>query len=547
MPYFPTLLLFLPKSFRMPIRMTPDEGYDGQRPSPPSNRPSSGGGGGLGSLLPLVLGFLIKRPKLLIVALVLFGLYYFFGSNCGTTSGGGASDAISQLLTVRGANFDPALYDKAEVYEPLADNVNAPLPERISLEQYAPKRLNQGQQGSCVAWASAYAARSIVQTQATGTAANATVFSPSYLYNQIKLGNDCQGSYIFRAMENMKAGGVLPFSQFGYTDQSCQKQPNAAERQQALPYRIKGFQRLSYNGDDQRTDMLAMKQQLSQGAPVVIGMMVGGSFMQDMEDRDLWTPTQNDYRMQGFGGHAMCVIGYDDYKVQGEAEGGAFQIMNSWGPEWGDNGIAWVRYRDFDHFAKEAYAVYPQGEGVDVKPSEYDIRFGLAQVDAKGKATGQHIALKHEQGRVFRTISPIRKGDRFKIEVTNNAECYTYLFGLETDGSTYVLFPYTSKHSPYCGITGTRVFPHDQSLTADEVGNMDVMAILVANQPLDYPKINEAMKANAVQGLDAKLSAVLGDELTEADAPAYSEGETFGAKVPAERNTLAIVLQIDKR
>ncbi|MBS1569042.1 MAG: hypothetical protein JST45_06310, partial [Bacteroidetes bacterium] len=73
------------------------------------------------------------------------------------------------------------------------------------------------------------------------------------------------------------------------------------------------------------------------------------------------------------------------------------------------------------------------------------------------------------------------------------------------------------------------------------------MAILVANQPLDFPKINEQMKASAAQGMDAKLAAVLGDELTPADAPAYSEGETFGAKVPADKTALAIVLQIGKR
>jgi hypothetical protein len=96
------------------------------------------------------------------------------------------------------------------------------------------------------------------------------------------------------------------------------------------------------------------------------------------------------------------------------------------------------------------------------------------------------------------------RADRFKIEVTNNAECYTYLFGQETDGGTYVLFPYTPKHSPYCGITGTRVFPSDQSLTADEVGTTDVMAIVVANQPLDYPKLNEALKASSAKGMDAK-------------------------------------------
>ena len=129
------------------------------------------------------------------------------------------------------------------------------------------------------------------------------------------------------------------------------------------------------------------------------------------------TGAQNDYRQQGFGGHAMCVIGYDDYKVKNEKAGVAFQIMNSWGPEWGNNGIGWVRYSDFDIFAKEAYAVYPQGEGVDVKPSVFDIRFGLAQVDAKGNATGKNIPLRHEAGRVFRTVTPVHKGDRFKIEV----------------------------------------------------------------------------------------------------------------------------------
>lgn len=533
----------------MPIRMTPDEGQDQERPNagPRPSGPGGGLGGGLGSLMPLLIGFLIRRPKLLLIAAVLFGLYYFFGrGGSGSTAGGGLTSVVSQLLTSRGADLDPAQYDKAEVFEPLADNVNNPLPERVSLAKFAPQRLNQGQQGSCVAWASAYAARTIVQAEATQADPNGTAFSPSFLYNQIKLGNDCQGAYILNAMQAMQAGGVLPFSKFGYTDESCQKQPSASDKEQAMPYRIKGFQRLSVGGNDQRPDLLAIKQQLSHGSPVVIGMMVGGTFMQPMEGQDLWTPTLGDQRMSGFGGHAMCVIGYDDYKVKGEKNGGAFQIMNSWGPEWGNNGMAWVRYDDFASFVKEAYAVYPQGQGVDVKPAEYDIRFGLLKVDAKGSSAGGHIPLKRVEGRVFRTEAPIRKGDRFKIEVTNNVECYTYLFGQETDGSTYTLFPYTPKHSPYCGITGTRVFPKDQSLTADETGNSDVMAILVANQPLDYPKINEAMKANSAKGLDAKLAAVLGDELTPADGPAYMEGETFGAKTAARKNALAIVLQIDK-
>lgn len=526
----------------MPIRMVPDEGRSDNNNAPMPRRPSGGGGGmgGLGSLLPSLLGLLFKKPKLLLVLAILAGLYWFF---IGRNSGGG--DIVSQLAGLStGATLDPAVYDNAEVFEPLADNVKNPLPERVSLEKFCPPRLNQGQQGSCVAWASAYAARTIVQAQATGAEPRTSAFSPAYMYNQIKIDNsDCQGSYIQRAMEQMTRSGALPFSQFAYTDQSCSKQPTENDVQKALPFRIKGFQRLSSEADpNSKVDMIGMKQQLAQGSPIVIGMMVGGSFMQGMEGQEAWIPTQSDANMQGFGGHAMCVIGYDDYKF---GEQGGFQVMNSWGPGWGRNGIAWVPYEAFNYFTREAYAVYPMGEGVDVKPTRFDVAFGFAEVDAQGKDSGRNIPLRKAGGNVFRTVTPVAKGSRFKIEVTNNAECYTYVFGQETDGSPYVLFPYTPKHSPYCGITGTRLFPSDHSLMPDDLGTMDVMAVLVTNQPFDYPKLNEQLKASPASGLAAKLSAVLGDEL--ATDVQYVDGQTIGASSAQGKNALAIVLELEKK
>lgn len=533
----------------MPIRMTPDQGQEDNTPRGP--RPGGGGGfpnigGGGGGLIGMLLPMLFRNPKLMLVVLVIGGLFYLFGGSKGCSGGGADANPVSSLLKmVTGANMDPAKYDSVEVYEPLADNVKNPLPESASLASFAPSVGDQGQQGSCVAWASAYSARTIVQAAATKQDPNSVRFSPSFLYNQIKLGNDCQGSYIERAMQTMQSGGVLPWSKFAYTDENCQNMPNADERQQAMPFRIKGYQRLT-KGDDAKdaVDVIAMKQHLSHGSPCVIGMMVGGSFMQEMEGQDKWIPTESDYQLSGFGGHAMCVIAYDDFKFGKE---GGFQLQNSWSPKWGNQGRAWVRYSDFEYFVKECYAVYPQNEGVDVKPTSFDLRFGLAVVDAKGKATGENIPLTREGGRVFRTAKAIVKGTRFKIEVTNNSECYTYLFGEETDGSTYVLFPYTPKHSPYCGITGTRVFPKDQSLTADEVGTTDVMAIVVYNQPVDYPKVNEDMKRSTAKGLEAKLASALGDELMSADGLSYSEGATFGAKGPASSNAVAFVLKIDKR
>jgi len=134
------------------------------------------------------------------------------------------------------------------------------------------------------------------------------------------------------------------------------------------------------------------------------------------------------------------------------------------------------------------------------------------------------------------------------VQVTNNAECYTYCFGQETDGSTYVLFPNTPKHSPYCGITGTRIFPKDQSMTVDDIGTRDVMAILVYNQPIDFPTIDKQMKANNATGLDGKLAAVLGDELMDPAKVNYVAKEgTFGASCDASRNAVALVIEVEKR
>ncbi|HRD54619.1 MAG TPA: C1 family peptidase [Flavobacteriales bacterium] len=536
----------------MPIRMTPDQpdGPQRNRPSFPRGSGGRSGGGGIGGgLIGSLLPMLFRNPKLLLMGAVILGILWFMGGldGCGgMLQQGGQSNLLSMLTT--GANLDPAEYDKAEVHEPLADNVNNPLPERYSLDKFAPPRLNQGQQGSCVAWASAYAARSIIHNQATGAApSKASAFSPSFMYNRIKIENsNCQGSYLHRAMDDMLVRGAVPFSEFAYSDQTCNNAPDPSIERNASRYRIKGFQRLSRSDDpNSPVDLLAMKQQLAQGSPVVIGMMVGGSFMQGMEGQEIWYPTANDQQMRGFGGHAMCVIGYDDFKLG--TEGGAFQIMNSWGPEWGSNGIAWVPYDAFAYFTKEAYAVYPMGESADVKTDRYDLRFGLAVVDAAGQPTGEYIALVSTGGRSFRTATPVRKGTRFKVEVTNNLECYTYIFGQEADASTYVLFPYTPKHSPYCGTTGMRQFPRDHSLTADEQGTKDVMAILVANQPMDYPAINKRMNEAKSGGLAEALAAVMGQELLPETEAQYTAGETFGVKAPAARNALALVIEVEKR
>ncbi|MEZ5053446.1 MAG: C1 family peptidase [Chitinophagales bacterium] len=522
----------------MPIRMVDDDNQQQEYvPSNDGGGGSRGGGGGglpgggcLTAFLPIILKLVFKKP-LIGIPLLLVGAFILF-----KFSGGGMPDinnSATSTTLATGAELKQEVYDKAEVAAALSEYEKNPLPEYVSLLKFAPSRMDQGQQGSCVGWGSSYAARTILEASSTGQNPDEIAMSPSFVYNQIGHEN-CQGAYIINACKVLSEFGDVPLKYFTYTDQSCSREPNQQLLQAAQQFKIRGYERLSVDGDDYTTDFFAIKQYLAKGAPVICGMMVGGSFMQEMQGQKLWKPTQYDYDMEGFGGHCMCIIGYDD-----RLDGGAFQIMNSWGPDWGENGVAWVRYKDFMHFNKEAYALQPLPKRGEMATRKFECAIGLVNNESK-----QYIPLKNN-GNIYQTSQPISKGTKFKIEVQNSIECYIYIFGQETDGSSYVLFPYSPKHTAFCGITGYRLFPKNQSLQADDLGNKDYMAIVVTKEPIDYNQVNTAI--NAAQGdYRSKVTAALQGATLSNVLFNSNKGRIAFTAESENKNAVISIVEIDK-
>jgi hypothetical protein len=527
----------------MPIRMTDDpvdpnqqnddDGGGGRRPTFPG-----GGGGGIASLLPLLLG--LFKGKGIILLLALAAGAYFFLNKSGSCN---VQQIISQF-SQSGYDFNPSEFNKASVYEGLEDDAGKnPLPEAVSLLRYAPDRSNQGQQGSCVAWSCAYSAQTILTAAATGSDPNQIVFSPAYLYNQIKL-EGCQGSYLQRAMEAMKNNGGVALSQYPYNDQDCDRVPSESMKQAGRQNVIHGFTRIT-NGDNiNEISVRGIKEHLAKNAPVAIGMMVGQSFMQDMMGKELWQPAGMDASQMGMGGHAMCVIGYDDRKF-----GGAFQIMNSWGPEWGKNGVGWVRYGDFKQYVREAYGIDPLPKRSNVANIPLECTLGLVNNENK-----QYIQLRSTGGNTFQTVSPIRVGTRFKMEIKNQTECYIYIFTEWVDKRSRVLFPYlkegetVSKHSPYCGITGYRLFPKAQSMEADSIGNKDHIAIVVSKDELDYNQLNQAISNSSQSTYAGKVNEALQSILIRSARYNNTNNGTIYFKVDANDNkAVAAIVAFDKQ
>jgi hypothetical protein len=216
------------------------------------------------------------------------------------------------------------------------------IPPAADLSDSFPSPGDQGQQGSCVGWAVAYALKSYQEKMERkwNLDQNDRLFSPSFIYNQIKKSSGCDGgSLISDALNLVRRDGIASLSTFDYTDRACSAVPDAGVRQTARQYAIADWRRVNVQ------DEMEIKTQVAAGFPVVIGMMVDQAFSQLQPGQVYSTPDN-----VSPGGHAMVVVGYDDGKS-------AYKVINSWGSGWGDGGFGWVDYQTFRGLVREGYVV----------------------------------------------------------------------------------------------------------------------------------------------------------------------------------------------
>jgi C1A family cysteine protease len=217
------------------------------------------------------------------------------------------------------------------------------MPSSFSLQM--PTVGNQGREGSCVAWAVAYAARSYqMPNQPTN---NNVIRSPEYVYNQIKVAGCESGSFFVNtagykgALNLLKDDGVCSWNDMPYTDASCNTLPNSTQRQKAQEGKIKNFSVVSNYATTN------LKGILLNNNPIIIGARLDEGFMR-ANNSFIWKNSSGGF----VGNHAMVVCGYDDSK-------NAFRIINSWGKNWGNAGYTWLDYNYFANVVFEAYVMQP--------------------------------------------------------------------------------------------------------------------------------------------------------------------------------------------
>lgn len=213
------------------------------------------------------------------------------------------------------------------------------LPTQIDLSNWFPTPGNQGWQSSCVGWAVGYGLKSYQEAVERNQRPNSfsRVYSPSFIYNQIKL-NDCaSGTTIVSALNFLKVSGVASIASFPYDEHNCHSQPTQSVKNEAKDFVISDWRRINIQDDRE------VKSQLNAGFPVVIGMWTDEGFA-NLRNNQIYYGSSG----RELGAHAMVVVGYDDSR-------NAYKILNSWGTNWGTNGFGWISYSAFKNRVKEAY------------------------------------------------------------------------------------------------------------------------------------------------------------------------------------------------
>ena len=214
------------------------------------------------------------------------------------------------------------------------------LPTHYYNPAYLPPVGNQGSQGSCTAWAVGYYFKTYQEASEKqwDPALPEHQCSPAFMYNLINGGED-SGSFISDAFLLLEDMGCGTMADMPYNPGNFSSWPGEMAFENGIQFRTLNSHYISTAtqfGIDQ------IKTVLNSGNLLVIGISVYPNF--DNISSFNFTYCVSDVYGSNRGGHAVAIIGYDDNKITHDGTG-AFRMINSWGPGWGQAGFWWMSYQ----------------------------------------------------------------------------------------------------------------------------------------------------------------------------------------------------------
>lgn len=262
------------------------------------------------------------------------------------------------------------------------------LPSSYSLAAYIPGEIgDQGQMGTCTGWSSTYYLASmeyaIKNNIKDKNVVSALTYDPYFTYNAVLTANgqSLEGCSDGTGLDEIASWLLKNDVKRKNIDPSYCAETNSTFKGSALDFT--NYNRLFDYYTNYEDIITSTCQSLVNNHPVFIGMFFPDSFFDVSSDGVF---NSGGAEINWDNGHALCVVGYDDNKL-----GGCFTVVNSWDRSWGDNGLVYIKYKDYFN-----YVVYGISFETEVKTiststvgcSSGDCNSGYGQAILKKKTTG---------------------------------------------------------------------------------------------------------------------------------------------------------------
>jgi hypothetical protein len=396
-----------------------------------------------------------------------------------------------------GAILDPVRYAQTDTKPVLVTRNYSSLPRSVSLKQYSPIPESQGQYGTCTGWATAFAARTISESIALNRTHRLTsnVFSPYFVYvgHFLRRGitpTGHEGAVITDVLNYMRREGAVKRLAFedgiflNLIDNFEMFTEGFSRFADSRRYPIAGYVRLFLSDYPETMKVSAVKKSLAEGKPVIIGMNVPLSF-RNRSVTGVWQPYGNEDPNGRYPGHAMCVVGYDD-----DMYGGAFEVQNSWGTNWGNDGYIWIRYGDFAAFVDEAYEIIE-----NLSLYREATRFSASiEIEVFNDNRGMPVFLDSDediQFDMYRTRFSYPQGTVFQFQMTNRYPAYVYAFSADNSSSDIEhIFPMPGVSPVLDYADSTVAWPgENEGMMLATTAGIHYLVVLYSKEALDIEAI----------------------------------------------------------
>lgn len=407
------------------------------------------------------------------------------------------SFATAQTQFQRGVLWEDNRYNSLPVRYANAGS----FPLSKSLKSFYPKVVIQPKEDyTDVAWAAVWNARTAAEAIACNESNPVRIrdmaFAPAYNYTIARKQPNCfEPVSMIEVLESMVRNGspyFLEFREFCVTDIPVEIVPLATTK------KLSGYFKLFNTSDAADLKIKSIKGAILSNNAVLAGIICPPSFNMAA---DVWTPRETRIEQQS-GGHAVCVVGYDDSKF-----GGAFEIVNTWGKDWGNDGYTWVRYKDFADYVQYGFGLFQVGSAV------CDIPF-KASVVFKTLGGEEMRAQPDDSPGKYKFWSSYPTGTTFTIDMKTSRPAYVYSFGVDPGNDQFPLFPRLSTTTPVT-FTALRAPDDMPAITlTDPAGKNNVFFIfspyeidlgkvlskLKNRRGLSIPDVNAAIASNNTRG-----------------------------------------------